>query len=93
MLDVLGKDCFEVTATEDEHPVEAFAPDGADDALTDHLGPGLSGQSLAGLWMTSKEVTTRIASERWSPSAPPPPHPEPPEKRCPKPGPDPTVHL
>lgn len=23
MLDVLGKDCFEVTAAEDEHPVKA----------------------------------------------------------------------
>jgi len=35
VLDLLGKDCFEMTATEDEHPVEALAPDGADDALAD----------------------------------------------------------
>ena len=42
MLDVLGKDCFEVTAAEDEHPVEALAPDGADHALTDGVGLGCS---------------------------------------------------
>jgi len=29
MLDVLGEHGFEVTAVEDEHPVEALAPDGA----------------------------------------------------------------
>ena len=34
VLDVLGKDCVEVTAAEDEHPIEALAPDGADGALT-----------------------------------------------------------
>jgi hypothetical protein len=39
MLDVLGKDCFEVTAAEDEHPVEALAPDGADEALADGVRP------------------------------------------------------
>ena len=39
MLDVLGKDCFEVPAPEDEHPVEALAPDGADHALADGVGP------------------------------------------------------
>ena len=61
MLDVLGKDSFEVTATEDEHPVEALAPDGADHALTDGVRSGLSGQSLASLWITSKEVTSPIA--------------------------------
>jgi len=38
MLDVLGKDCFEVTTAEDEHPIEALAPDGADDALADGIG-------------------------------------------------------
>ena len=42
MLDVLGKDCFEVTAAEDKHPVEALAPDGADHALTDGVGLGCS---------------------------------------------------
>lgn len=34
MLDVLSKDCLEVTAAEDEHPIEAIGPDGADHALT-----------------------------------------------------------
>jgi hypothetical protein len=48
MLDVLGKDCFEVPAPEDEHPVEALAPDGADHALADGVGPRLSGQSKIG---------------------------------------------
>jgi len=42
MLDALGKDCFEVAAAEDERPVEAFAPDGVDCALTDGVGPGCS---------------------------------------------------
>ena len=61
MLDVLGKDCHEVVAPEDEHPVEAFAPDGAQHALADGVGPGLSSQSVASLWITSKEVTSPIA--------------------------------
>ena len=38
VLDVLGEDCLEVTAAEDDHPVEALAPDGADDALADGVG-------------------------------------------------------
>ena len=38
VLDVLGEDCLEVTAAEDEHPVEAIGPDGADDALADGVG-------------------------------------------------------
>ena len=40
MLDVLGKDCFEVTAAEDEDPVEALAPDGAHHTLADCVHPG-----------------------------------------------------
>ena len=40
MLDVLGEDRFEVSGPEDEHPVEALAPDGADHALADGVGPG-----------------------------------------------------
>ena len=40
VLDVLDKHGFEVAALEDEHPVEAFAPDGADHALADGVGPG-----------------------------------------------------
>jgi len=42
MLDALGEHGFEVTAVEDEHAVEALAPDGADDALADGVGPGCS---------------------------------------------------
>ena len=30
VLDVRGEDCFEVTAAEDGHPVEALAPEGPD---------------------------------------------------------------
>jgi hypothetical protein len=44
VLDVLDKDCFEVTAAEDEHPVEALAPDGALHTLADCVRPrGLDG--------------------------------------------------
>ena len=39
MLDVLGKDCVEMTPSEDEHPVETLAPYGADHALADRVGP------------------------------------------------------
>src|SRR5579875_1814137 len=39
VLDVLGEDCFEVTPSEDEHPVKALAPDGADHALADGVRP------------------------------------------------------
>jgi hypothetical protein len=44
MLDVLGEHGLKVVAAEDEHPVEAFAPEGADHALADGVGQGLSGQ-------------------------------------------------
>ena len=40
MLDVLAEDCLEVTASEDERPVEAVAPHGADPPLADRFGPG-----------------------------------------------------
>jgi len=56
VFDVLGEDCFEVTPSEDEHPVEALAPDGADHALADGVRPRLSGQSRvkcpcrSGMW-------------------------------------------
>ncbi len=40
VLDLLGEDGFEVAAAEDEHPVEALAPDGADHALADGVRPG-----------------------------------------------------
>lgn len=48
MLDVLGEDCFEVAATEDEHPAETLLSDGADDALAVSVGSGRSN----GLLMT-----------------------------------------
>jgi hypothetical protein len=35
VLDVRGEDCFEVSASEDQHPVKALAADGADHALAD----------------------------------------------------------
>jgi hypothetical protein len=38
-LAVLGEDYFEVTTAEDEHPVEALAPDGAYHAFADSLRP------------------------------------------------------
>jgi hypothetical protein len=40
VLDVLGENGFEMAGAEDEHPVEALAPDGADHALADGVGPG-----------------------------------------------------
>ena len=40
VLDLLGEDGFEVAAAEDEHPVEALAPAGADHALADGVRPG-----------------------------------------------------
>jgi len=46
VLDVLGEDCLEVTAAEDEHPVEALAPDGADHALTDGVRSGCPDRAL-----------------------------------------------
>ena len=42
MLDVLAKDCLEVTASEDERPVQALALYGADDTLADGVRPGCS---------------------------------------------------
>jgi hypothetical protein len=40
VLDVIGEHGFEMAAAEDERPVEALAPEGADHALTDGVGPG-----------------------------------------------------
>ena len=37
--DVLGEYGVEMAASEDEHPVEALAPDGADHALADGVRP------------------------------------------------------
>ncbi len=39
VLDVLGEHRLEVTSSEDEHLVEAFAPDGPDESLRDGVGP------------------------------------------------------
>jgi hypothetical protein len=40
MPDIVGNDCFEVTAAEDEHPVEALAPDSAHDPLAGGVRSG-----------------------------------------------------
>ena len=39
VLDVLGEHGFEMAASEDEHPLEPLAPDGADHALADRVRP------------------------------------------------------
>ena len=39
MLDVLGEHDFEVASPEDEHPVQALAPNRADESLGDGVGP------------------------------------------------------
>ena len=39
VLDVLREHVLQVTSSEDEHPVEALAPQGAVHALTDGIGP------------------------------------------------------
>ncbi len=59
MLDVLDKDCFEVTAAEDEDPVEALSPDGADHALTEGVGPRCSD----GVVMTLVPSAAKTASK------------------------------
>ena len=46
MLDVLGEHGLEMAAAEDEHPVEALAPEGADHALADGVGPGCPDRGL-----------------------------------------------
>ena len=46
VLDVFGEHGLQVVATEDEHPVEALAPDGADHALADGLGAGCPGAGV-----------------------------------------------
>ena len=46
VLDVLGEHGLQMAAAEDEHPVEALAPDGADHALTDGVGPGCPDRAL-----------------------------------------------
>ena len=38
--DVVVKDAFEVSTTEDHHPIEAFTTHGADKALGEPVGPG-----------------------------------------------------
>ena len=43
VLDVLGEHGFEVAPSEDEHPVEALAPDGADESLGRWRSPAAPG--------------------------------------------------
>ncbi len=40
MTGVLGEDGLQVTAAEDQDPVEALAPEGANYALANGIGPG-----------------------------------------------------
>jgi hypothetical protein len=81
MLDVLGKDCFEVAAAEGERPVEALALDGADDAVADGVGPGRSGgggddacaiggetESKEALNLVSPSRTRNLIAFAWSTS-------------------------
>ena len=49
VLDVLGEHGLQVPAAEDEHPVEALAPQCADHTLTDRIGPWRSDGGLDGL--------------------------------------------
>jgi hypothetical protein len=44
VLDVLGEHGLQMAAAEDEHPVEAFAPQGPNHALTDRIGPAAPGR-------------------------------------------------
>ena len=40
VLDVHSQDALEVSTTEDQHAVEAFTTDGADEALSEGVGTG-----------------------------------------------------
>ena len=46
VLDVLGEHGIQMAASEDERPVEALAPDGADLALADGVRPGCPDRAL-----------------------------------------------
>jgi hypothetical protein len=46
MLDVLGEHGLQMPTAEDEHPVEALAPQGADHALTDGVRSGCQDRAL-----------------------------------------------
>jgi hypothetical protein len=59
MLDVLGKDGFEVSAAEDEHPVEAFAPQCADHTLTDRIRPGRADRDLMILMPSAAKTASK----------------------------------
>lgn len=48
VLDVLGEPGLQMAAAEDEHPVEALAPQRADHALTDRARPGCSVRAREG---------------------------------------------
>jgi len=61
MPDALDKDCFEVTTADDEHPVKAFAPDGADHALAVSIRLRFTGQSCPGP-VRYREGTTNYRS-------------------------------
>jgi hypothetical protein len=48
VLDVLTDDGFEMATTEDEHPVQTFTPDSADEALSEGGGTGSPDRSANG---------------------------------------------
>ena len=58
VLDVLMDDGFEMSATEDEHPVQTFTPHGADERLGEGVGTGAR----------TGGRTTRGPAERKTPS-------------------------
>ena len=70
MLDVLGEYGFEMAATEDEHPVEALAPQGACHALTDGVRSGCPDRALddpgalCGGMTASKEAVYLVSRSR-----------------------------
>ncbi len=46
VLDILGKDHLEVTSSEDEHPIEALAPQRTDRPLANGVRPKCPGRGL-----------------------------------------------
>lgn len=39
VLDVLADNCFEMSTTDDEYSIQTFTPDGADETLSEGVGP------------------------------------------------------
>lgn len=61
--DVLGEDGLEMAPAEDERPVEALAPEGADQALADGVRPRCADRSL-GVAISDEELDrVRVLAE------------------------------